>query len=92
MTNNNTPERDHDFEAVLQEFEMSEHSLSGGLYLEPYTEIIHTALRIADRLQSGEVSDGMYVAGSEANVGPRLTSHSYIYQAMAKQLIKECEE
>jgi hypothetical protein len=64
---------------------------------EDLEKTIRLALRIAERLQSGEVSEGMHKAAGEYN--NRCAIENYggcadaegLYYAMAQQLIKECE-
>jgi hypothetical protein len=77
MTNN---EEKHDFKAALehieQEMQLREH---------PDLPVIATALRLASRLQSGEVSEGMLRVG-----GKRIARKS-LFRAMAQQMIKEVQ-
>tara|TARA_R110000851_G_scaffold209320_1_gene361690 strand:- start:564 stop:854 length:291 start_codon:yes stop_codon:yes gene_type:complete len=50
-----------------------------------------TALRIADRLQSGEVSGDMVVSAISRGEGEYVSMYPPIFKAMAGQLIEECK-
>lgn len=80
----------HDFKAALYDFESSDQSiLQEGNY-----ETIKTALRLADRLQSGEVSGEMIFEAK--NLRDRIQdedpSDELRFKAMAEQMIKEESE
>ena len=84
----------HDFKGALGNFTAPRNSELGFSRMkvdiaQPDYEAIHTAIRIADRLQSGEVSTGVLKAmGDCEDDAPWLV----VFQAMAKQLIKEVED
>lgn len=99
----------HDFSGSLENFMEDLHnaitieptglSLSIGQCIELYDLMKHLQQRkrIADRLQRGDVSEGMLVAGMETNCdvcGNALASRELeeAFKAMAAQLIKECED
>ena len=61
-------------------------------WAEQYRPVLQTALRIADRCASGEVSNEMgyqgYQAFEDASAG---LAYRECFKAMAAQLVKECE-
>lgn len=52
---------------------------------------IRTALRLADRLQSGEVGDAVMKAGWEQIYPSDRATPNMVFKAMAQQLLKEIE-
>lgn len=91
----------HDFKAALDELNNPNSALSYGLsYSEGTRKTIQLALRIAERLQSGEVSDDMAMAGQCVPITPDSWVADFqtagvasedIYKTMSAQLIKESE-
>lgn len=70
----------HDFKSALDDDPL--------YWRATHKETIQTALRLADKLQSGEVSEGMMnVLKNEYG----LVTYKDIFKAMAAQMIKECE-
>lgn len=82
-----------DFKGALDDLDVaSREAIKAGFSFwdDPLNVTIQTALRVADRLQSGEVSDEMYKKSEEHDIlYHRVASHDDIFKAMAKQLIKE---
>lgn len=81
-----------DFKGVLDQFVIPVDPEGTGTFdvvemEENEVKTIQTALRIADRLQSGEVSDEMMEVGYSEGDG--CTYASSVFKAMAKELIKE---
>lgn len=58
--------------------------------LQPYTDEILTALRLAGRLQSGEVSGGI-IQSIMSSTNPMCPDAIEIYKAMASQMLKEVQ-
>lgn len=90
----------HDFKSALEwaDYELTHEvkrlDLRKG-YVQRYIErieVIQTALRIADRLQSGEV-DLTDIQMPLPNIYGEFQSYEKhdLFEAMANQLIKECE-
>ena len=91
----------HDFKAALEDFKSIESDInmmkslthtSQPAYIDGSIEVstykaIQAALRMADRVQSGEVSEDMREEGYAANIGPAGT-----FKAMPAQLTKEVME
>lgn len=90
----------YDFKGALDGFEkiknifMLEH-LKTAVWSITHIKEILIALRLADRLQSGDVSDGMFIEAfnsipffKEGGVDDT-EAFSYIFKAMSKQMIKE---
>lgn len=76
----------HDFKAALEDFQSGEYiPQHDGSYVA-----VIAALRIADRLQSGEPSEEMWQSGIKAKEAT-FADITPIYNAMTQQLIKECE-
>lgn len=74
----------HDFSAALESLDACRYWYEDKLGVER-TEAIQTALRIADRLQRGDVSEEMQRAAY--SVDPKVRTN--IFKAMAKQMIEE---
>jgi len=72
----------HDFEGALKRIEEAQSWRDAFTIQEQAA--IQTALRLAHRLQNGEVSENMREEGYIANIGPAGT-----FTAMAAQMIKE---
>ena len=75
----------HDFKAAENMLELwngKDDLQFSNMVLNKHKEAIQTALRIADRLRGGEVSDEMMEAGSHF-------ATENLFKAMATQMIKE---
>lgn len=84
----------HDFEGVLKRMTEA-RSWKDGCAIQQ-VEAVLVALRIAGRLQKGEVSDGMYDVGDEMCMSfadrNEFTDDEEVFKAMSQQLFKECED
>ena len=82
----------HDFKAALEKLETKGRVKTLGSEFFFSTEeclTIQSALRIADRLQSGEVSEFMAKKGAQEFYGGRSNTPEGVFKAMAAQMIKE---
>lgn len=83
----------HDFKAALDGYKRAKDNFDINVWLNTYVEEFVTALRIADRLQSGEVSLEMADAfRGYLDDGNSVELISNVFKAMAQQLIKEVED
>lgn len=75
----------HDFKGALND-DMFQDDI--GIWADRHKEAIQTALLIADRLQSGDVSEEMFRLG----VNLHNSTPSVFSKKMSEQLIKECSD
>ena len=76
-----------DYQIALYDIE----HMTGEKFKNVHGETIYKALRIADRLQRGDVSMAMLHEGYDVMKDDKSPSLKQAYKAMTEQLLKECE-